>query len=143
MATDNDRQATKVIEFQKKLDAMVATVDDVKKRYDAACAHVLATTMLLEEEKHMTAILAEEARVVAALIEPPSPTPPLTPPIVMLHRAMTMRLPSSPTSMSRPPTCRTSVFSSQSRWTSPPRTMPGGMTTSCSPLGVTLSLITC
>jgi hypothetical protein len=27
----------------------------------------------------MTAILAEEARVVAALIEPPSPTPPLTP----------------------------------------------------------------
>jgi hypothetical protein len=40
MATDDERQAAKVAEFWKKLNAMVATAG-VKKRYDAAspCRH--------------------------------------------------------------------------------------------------------
>jgi hypothetical protein len=77
MATDDDRQAAKAAEFQKKLNAMVAaTATDVKKRYNATRTRILAATVLLEEEEHMVGILAEEAHAMAALIEPPSPTPP-------------------------------------------------------------------
>jgi hypothetical protein len=75
-----------------------------------------------------------------ALIEPPSPTPPPVPSVTRLRRTTTMRAPSSPTSTSRPPTCRTSILSSRSCWTPPPRTMLGGATTSYSLSGVTLFL---
>jgi hypothetical protein len=56
---------------------MVTGATDVKKKYDATRARVLAATALLEEGC-TAANLAEEARAVVALIEPPSPTPPLT-----------------------------------------------------------------
>jgi hypothetical protein len=79
MATDDDHQATKASEFQKKLDVMVAAAD-VKKRYDATHARVLAaTTLLEEEEERAAAVLIEEACATAATIKPPSPTPPLAP----------------------------------------------------------------
>jgi hypothetical protein len=58
---------------------MVAAAADAKKKYDAAHAQVLATTALLEEEQRVAAALTEEARTMAALIEPPSPTPPPAP----------------------------------------------------------------
>jgi hypothetical protein len=109
VATDDDRQAAEATEFQKKLDAMVTATDDVKKRYDTGRARVLAATTLLEEEC-VTTILTKEACTTAALIKPPSPTPPRPPPVVLFHWTMTMRLPSSPTSMSRPPACRTFVL---------------------------------
>jgi hypothetical protein len=38
---------------------MVVATIDMKKRYDAACARVLATTTLLEEEQHVAAVLTE------------------------------------------------------------------------------------
>jgi hypothetical protein len=57
---------------------VVATVD-AKKKYDAACAWVLATTILLKEEQHTAVILIEEARISVAMIEPPSPTLTLAP----------------------------------------------------------------
>jgi hypothetical protein len=47
----------------------------MKKRYDAAHARVLTATTLLEEEQHVVVVLAKEARAMATLIEPPSPTP--------------------------------------------------------------------
>jgi methionyl-tRNA synthetase len=76
MAADDACQATEAAEFRQKLDAMVTTAVDVKKKYDAAHVWVLAATELLEEEQRMAATIAEEARAAAALIEPPSPTPP-------------------------------------------------------------------
>jgi hypothetical protein len=79
MATDDDCHAAEAAEFQKKLDAMVATATDTKKQYDVALARVLATTVLLEEEQRTATVLAEEAHAAAALIEPPSPTPPPAP----------------------------------------------------------------
>jgi hypothetical protein len=78
MATYDDRQATKASEFQKKLDVMVVAAD-VKKRYDATHARVLAATTLLEEEERAAAVLIEEACATAATIKPPSPMPPLGP----------------------------------------------------------------
>jgi hypothetical protein len=75
MATADARQAA---ELRQKLDAMVAAAADVKE-YNAARARVLAATVLLEEEQRAATALAEEARAVAALIEPPSPMPPLAP----------------------------------------------------------------
>jgi hypothetical protein len=76
MATNDDRQVVEAAKLQNKLDAMVtATV----KKYDAARAWVLTATALLEEEERMATILIEEARAVAALIEPPLPTPPPAP----------------------------------------------------------------
>jgi hypothetical protein len=53
---------------------MVTAAADVKKKYDAARARVLAATALLEEEQHVTVVFDEEACATAALIEPPSPT---------------------------------------------------------------------
>jgi hypothetical protein len=91
----------------------------------------------------MATVLAEETYTAATLIEPPSPTPPRPPPIALLRRTTTMRPLPSPTSMSRPPTYRTSVLSSRSHWTSPLHTMSGGATTSYSPSSVTLCPITC
>jgi hypothetical protein len=78
MATDDTRQAAEAAEFRQKLDAMV-TAADAKKKHDAACAWVLAATVLLKEEQCTAAVLAEEARTAVALIEPPSPTSPLAP----------------------------------------------------------------
>jgi hypothetical protein len=78
VATDDDRQAAEATEFQKKLDAMVTATDDVKKRYDTGRARVLAATTLLEEEC-VTTVLTKEACTTAALIKPPSPTPPPAP----------------------------------------------------------------
>jgi hypothetical protein len=139
-ATDDDRQATEAAEFRKKLDAMVIAAD-MKKRYNTARAWVLAATALLEEEEHVAAVLTVEAHAMATLIKTPSPTlPPPPAPVALLHRTMTMRPPLSPMSMSRPSACRTSVLSSQSRWTSPPHTTLGGATMYCSPSGITLSL---
>jgi hypothetical protein len=74
MATDDTRQAAEAAEFRQKLDAMVVAATNAKK-YDVARARVLATTTLLEEEEHATVVLIEEACTMAALIEPPSPTP--------------------------------------------------------------------
>jgi hypothetical protein len=79
MATDDDRHAAKATEFWKKLDAMVATTVDARKRYDATHARVLAATKLLEEEQRVAAILAKEAHIAAVLIEAPSPMPPPAP----------------------------------------------------------------
>jgi hypothetical protein len=76
LATDDDRQAAKAVEFWKKPNAMVAVADDVKKRYDVTRVRVLVATALLEEEEHVATILAEEACAAAALIKPPSPTLP-------------------------------------------------------------------
>jgi hypothetical protein len=78
MAADDDRQAAEVTKSRKKLDTMVTTVANVKKRYDAARTQVLAATTLLEEER-AAAVLTEEACATAALIEPPLPTPPPVP----------------------------------------------------------------
>jgi hypothetical protein len=58
---------------------MVAATVDVKKKYDATRARVLAATALLEEEERAATALAEEAYTAVALIEPPAPTAPLTP----------------------------------------------------------------
>jgi hypothetical protein len=79
MAIDDNRLATEATEFRKKLDAMVVAASDVKKRYDAARARVLAPTTLLEEEHCAAAILAKEVHVAVALIELPLPTPSLGP----------------------------------------------------------------
>jgi hypothetical protein len=75
MATEDAHQAA---EFWQKLNAMVIAAADAKKKYAAAHARVLAATALLEEEC-AAAVLIEEARATVALIEPPSPTPPLAP----------------------------------------------------------------
>jgi hypothetical protein len=58
---------------------MVVVAVDAKKKYDAACAWVLATTILLKEEQRTAAVLIEEARISVAMIEPPSPTLTLAP----------------------------------------------------------------
>jgi hypothetical protein len=76
MATDHDHHGAK---FRKKLDAMVAAATNVKKRYDATRTRVLTATALLEEEQCTVVILIEEAHVMVALIEPPSPTLPPAP----------------------------------------------------------------
>jgi hypothetical protein len=77
--TDDARQAAEAAEFWQKLDTMVATIADVKKKYDTARAQVLAATALLEEEQCTVVVLTEEAHATVALIEPPSPMPPLAP----------------------------------------------------------------
>jgi hypothetical protein len=79
MAPDNDRQAVEAIEFQKKLDAMVATTIDAKQRYATAHAQVLSTTALLEGEDRVPVILIEEAHATTTLIEPPSRASPPAP----------------------------------------------------------------
>jgi hypothetical protein len=142
MAADDARQAAEAAKFRQKLDTMVAAAADAKK-YDAARAQVLATTALLEEER-AAAALAEKARVAAALIEPPSPMP--TPPPAPAGHAAPSDDDYEATVIANIHVQAVDVFvlSSRSRWTSPhPRTMPGGMTTSCSPSAVTLSPTTC
>jgi hypothetical protein len=79
MATEDAHQAAEAAEFWQKLNAMVIAATDAKKKYAAAHARVLAATALLEEEECAAAVLIEEARAAVALIEPPSPTPPLAP----------------------------------------------------------------
>jgi hypothetical protein len=58
---------------------MVTTAVDVKKWYNATHTQVLAATTLLEEDERIAAILVDEAHTAVILIEPTSPTPPLTP----------------------------------------------------------------
>jgi hypothetical protein len=79
MVVANAHQAIEAAEFRQNVDAMVTDAVDAKKKYDVARAQVLATTALLEEEQHATTALTEEARITAALIEPPSPTLPPAP----------------------------------------------------------------
>jgi hypothetical protein len=66
MVTDDDHQAVEATEFRRELDAMVAATADAKKKYDAACAQFLATTMLLEEQC-ATAVLTEAHAAVALI----------------------------------------------------------------------------
>jgi hypothetical protein len=117
IAIDDDRQTVEATEFRKKLDTIVDAVANAKKRYDVTCARVLTTIALLEEEEeeeHVATILANEAHAVVALIEPPLPMSPRPPLVALLHQTITMRSPSSPTSTSWPPACRTYALLSQS-----------------------------
>jgi hypothetical protein len=79
LATDDARQAAEAVEFQQKLDTMVATTANAIKKYDATHTRVLATTTLLEEEKRAAAVLTEEAHAAVTLIKAPTPTPPQAP----------------------------------------------------------------
>jgi hypothetical protein len=78
MVADDAHQAAEAAEFWQKLDATVAATADAKK-YDTFHTRLLAITALLEEEDHVFAALAKEARAALALIEPPSPMLPLAP----------------------------------------------------------------
>jgi hypothetical protein len=73
MVIDDAHQAAEAVEFWQKLDATVAAAADAKKKYDTFHTRLLAVTALLEEEDHVFAALAKEARAALALIEPPSP----------------------------------------------------------------------